>query len=324
MKMFSRVSLCRILAAIVGLSMIVPAVAQNAPSKTVAVPRVSGPIPVTPDSRVFMAALDSQTPLNLPAYGYVEEEFFVSGMANVYDWAPSGAVTVRTANAPYTTRIVVRRPINPARFSGTVWVEMLSPARGYDLAENWGYTNYYLMDHGDVSLGITMFPRTIQALKKFNPKRYATMSMANPVPTLKPCRQAGNNYDYEMEGGLRWDMAGQVGALLKSDVPSRPLAGFKVERVFFYGQTGGDMPAYVSAIHPLANLANGKPVWDGYMIKDSGGPIALNQCDDRPGAGDQRRIIRNVSVPVIRLLVENSVLGIYDARRPDSDEPGDR
>ena len=67
-----------------------------------------------------MAAADSQTPLNLSAYGYVEEEFFVRGTANVYDWDSAGHVTVRTADAPYTTRILMRRPVDPARFSGTV------------------------------------------------------------------------------------------------------------------------------------------------------------------------------------------------------------
>ena len=84
------------------------------------------------------------------------------------------------------------------------------------------------------------------------------------------------------------------------------------------------MPTYISAVHRIANLENGKPVWDGYFIKDGGGPTSLNQCGERPPNGDSRRMIRNVSVPVIRFLVENMALGIYDARRPDSDEPGDR
>ena len=299
--------------------------AQTAPKKVTPVPRVTGPIPVTADSRPFMAAADSQTPLNLSAHGYVEEEFFISGMANVYDWDASGNVIVRTVDTPYTTRILMRRPIDRARFSGTIWVDMLSPARGYDFAENWGTTNYYMMDHGDASIGITMFPATIRALRKFDPKRYAIMSMANPAPPLQACGQGGRGgYDYEMETGLRWDIVSQVGALLKSNLPSRPLAGFKVERVFLYGQTGGDMPAYVGAIHQFANLENGKPVWDGYFIKDGGGPTSLNQCGQRVPDGDPRRMIRNINVPVIRLLVENMVLAIYDARRPDSDEPGDR
>jgi L-ascorbate metabolism protein UlaG (beta-lactamase superfamily) len=298
--------------------------AQTAPKKITPVPRVTGPVPATADSRPFMPAADAQTSLNLPAYGYMEEEFFISGMANVYDWDSSGAVSVRTADAPYTTRILLRRPINPARFSGTVWVDMLNPARGYDFTENWGTANYYIMDHGDASIGITMFPATIRALKKFDPKRYSTMSMANPAAPLQACPQAGRDYDYEMEPGLRYDIVSQVGVLLKSNVPSRPLAGFKVEQIFLYGQTAGDMPAYISAIHQFANLQNGKPVWDGYFIKDGGGPASLNQCGERPPNGDPRRIIRNIGVPVIRLLVEDMVTGIYDGRRTDSDEPGDR
>jgi hypothetical protein len=288
------------------------------------VPHVTGPIPETRDSHMFMASLDSQTPLNLPAYGYKEEEYFISGAANVYDWDSQGSVKVRDADAPYTTRIVVRRPIDPERFSGTVWVDMLSPARGYDLPENWGYSNYYMMDHGDVSIGVTMFPRNIRALHKFDPKRYATMFMANPEHPLKPCATAGNDYDYEMEPGLRWGIVSQVGALLKSNSPSRPLADLKVERLFLYAQTGGDLQTYIPAFHQLATLQNGKPIWDGYFMKDGGGPASLNQCGARIPPGDPRRMIRNIGVPVIRLLVEDMVLGIYDARRPDSDQSGDQ
>ena len=297
--------------------------AQGSQRAATSVPHVDGPIPVTSDSRMFMSSLDSQTPLNLPAYGYMEQEYFVSGAANVYDWDSDGAVTVRDSDAPYTTRIVVRRPIDPRRFSGTVWVDMLSPARGYDFPEQWGYTNYYMMDHGDVSVGITMFPVTIRALRKFDPKRYGTMTMANPEHRLKPC-PAATNYDYEMEPGLRWDIVSQVGALLKSNVPSRPLAELKVERLFLYAQTGGDLQTYIPAFHSLARLKGGKPIWDGYFMKDGGGPTSINQCGQRPPVGDARRMVRNIGVPVIRLLVEDMVLGIYDARRPDSDEPNDR
>ena len=303
-------------------------VVQGAGAQTIAavtpVPRVAGPIPVTATSRPLLAAADTQTPLDLKARGYVEEEFFISGTANVYDWASTGAVSVRSSGAPYTTRILMRRPIDASRFSGTVWVDMLSPARGYDFEENWGTTNYYMMDHGDASIGITMFPTTIRALRAFDPKRYGTMSMANPLAPHERCAQAGDNYDYEMETGLRWDMVSQLGALLKSNLPTKPLAGFAVQRIFLYAQTGGDIQAYIPAIHPRALLEGGKPVWDGYFIKDGGGPAALSQCGQRPPAGDPRRMIRNINVPVVRFLVQNMVLGSYEARRPDSDEPGDR
>jgi hypothetical protein len=94
------------------------------------VPNVRGPVPVTADSYPFMAAHKSTPALDLSKIGYVEEEFVVSGTSNVYDWAADGSVNVKTPSAPYTTRILVRRPVS--NFSGTVIVELLYPARKFD------------------------------------------------------------------------------------------------------------------------------------------------------------------------------------------------
>ena len=69
-----------------------------------AIPAVIGPIPVTGDSYPLDAANHSVAPQDLSKFGYVEEEYFVSGAANVYDLDSSGKAKVRTANAPYTTR----------------------------------------------------------------------------------------------------------------------------------------------------------------------------------------------------------------------------
>ena len=67
-------------------------------------------------------------PEDLRKVGYVEEEYLVSGKANVYSWPAPGPAVVRTPNAPYTTRILVRRPAKASRFSGNVVVEMLNPS----------------------------------------------------------------------------------------------------------------------------------------------------------------------------------------------------
>src|SRR5512142_1592764 len=82
------------------------------------VPKFTGPLPVTTDSYPFMDASHSLVPYDLSKYGYVEQEFIVSGSANVYDWAADGSLTVKTPNAPYAARILVRRPVNAAKFSG--------------------------------------------------------------------------------------------------------------------------------------------------------------------------------------------------------------
>src|SRR5487761_1867341 len=95
--------------------------AAAAPEAT-PVPKVTGPIPVTADSFPFLAANRNLQPMDLAKLRYVEEEFIVSGTANVYDGAADSAVSVNTPTAPYATRFLVRRPADAARFSGTVVV----------------------------------------------------------------------------------------------------------------------------------------------------------------------------------------------------------
>ena len=123
-----------------------------------------------------MAAGNNLEPTDLSKFGYVEEEFILSGNANVYDWAADGMVTVKTPNVPYADRILVRRPANPARFSGTVIVEVTNAARRFDWAMMWGYGRDYFLEHGDAWVGLTT-PGAINSLKKFNPTRYAALSM---------------------------------------------------------------------------------------------------------------------------------------------------
>ena len=157
-----------------------PAAAQNPPAVTL--PDVTGPIPVTSTSYPLMASNTLQTVVDLPRAGYVEEEFFVSGRANVYDWAEDGGPAVRTPNAPYTTRIMLRRPADPQRFSGNVIVEIGNVGRGYDFSFTWGVSHDYFIENGDAWVAITYAPENVEALKRFDPLRYASLSMANPTP----------------------------------------------------------------------------------------------------------------------------------------------
>ena len=71
--------------------------------------RADGPLPASAFSYPFGAADHARTPSDLRTVGYVEEEFLFSGLANVYDWPAPGPAVVRTANAPYTTRVQIGR-----------------------------------------------------------------------------------------------------------------------------------------------------------------------------------------------------------------------
>src|SRR5262249_35782994 len=141
-----------------------------------------GPVASDKDNYPFLSASRVQAAVDLQKLGYVEEEFIVSGNANVYDWAADGSLNVKTPNAPYTSRILVRRPANSAKFSGNVMFESLENARSFDWSFLWATSHEYFTEHGDAWVGITHAPQSIEALKKFNAKRYATLAMANPTP----------------------------------------------------------------------------------------------------------------------------------------------
>ncbi len=293
---------------------------------TVSIPISTGPIPVTEDSHPFAAANIAQTVIDLPTYGYVEEEFIISGSANVYDWQADGGITVRTPDLEYTTRILVRRPSDAGNFSGTVLVDVANQGAGFDTNAIWGQLNQHLLARGHAWVAVTAFSRNIGALRMFDVRRYG--NLAYPEPVEECGRVRPDSWDRPVqffprsEEGIRWDVISQVGALLKSDGVSNPLAGFDVEYVYAGMQSGGDLPTYANAIHRNVRLANGSPVYDGYLIKESGGPRPLNACADALGDTDPRRIIQNAGAPVIQIIAQGSISP--SIRRPDSDVRGDR
>ena len=281
------------------------------------VPAVTGPIPVTEDSYPELAIDRIQEEVDLEAAGYVEEEFFVSGNGNAYDWGIDGSLSVRASNLPYTTRILVRRPDDPARFSGNVVVEILNNTRSYDWAFFWGLSYPHILESGDAFVAITWRPRGLDPLKTFNPIRYAPLFFGQ---SSEPCTPGGTPVDRRED--LRWDVISQVGALLKNGDSAGPLAGFDVERVYATAHDG-DLPTYINAVHSQASLADGSSVYDGYIIKGNGYPTRINACASAPGLNDPRRVDHGANVPVIRLLNEGDVLAVYEMRREDSDQPGD-
>jgi hypothetical protein len=290
-------------------------------AQAVPVPKTTGPIPVTADSVPFMAAANNLEPTDLSKFGYVEEEFILSGNANVYDWAADGTVTIKTPNVPYANRILLRRPANPARFSGTVIVEVTNAARRYDWPMMWGYGRDYFLEHGDAWVSLTT-PGALNSLKKFNPTRYATLSMENPTPA-GACPGADKNGASAIEEGLRWDYYSQVAAALKSGQSGQPMAGLNVRRVFMTTQ-GGDITTYINAFHDRSRLANGNPVYDGYLVRNPPAPARINQCAPAIAATDSRRQIKDVDVPVISVVAQGEVPDSIKARKPDSDDPKGR
>jgi hypothetical protein len=298
------------------------------------VPQAKGPLPVSADSYPFGAAGHTRVPTDLKKDDYVEEEFLISGTANVYDWPQPGPAVVRSANAPYTTRVLIRRPAKRSRFSGNVALEMLNPSNLFDLNLGWAISGGQFVRNGDAWVGITAKPVAVVTLKNFNSQRYAALSWANPLPADDPrnCNTVGRDSDRSTENGLVWDIHRQVAAWLKSRDKSNPLVygegagrAHPVQHLYAWGysQTGSFLYTYVNAFHALDVEANGKPLFDAYLIAMSSGPSQINQCAAQIPAGDARRQIKNIGVPVIRVMSQSDYLTGINARRPDADAAPD-
>ena len=254
----------------------------------------------------------------------------------------SGPAVVRTPDAPYTTRVLVRRPVNPRRFSGNVVVEMLNPSNLFDLNIGWALMHDQVMRRGDVWVGITAKPIDVVALKTFDPHRYGSLSFANPLPLSDPrnCTEIQTVVDppelrsRTTEDGLIWDIYSQVGAWLKSGANSNPLTyGHRRSLVreaygFGYSQTGGYLIDYINAINPLVVKSDGRPIYDGYLVGVAGGAfvgtVPINQCSPAPVPPDPRTQIQDVGVPVIQVMSQSDYLFGIASRRPDGNSAPDQ
>ena len=139
--------------------------AAHAGSESVPTAKVTGPIKVAEGSRPWLS-----TELPLADLGYVEEEFFVEGTARSYSGSePNG-------EAAYTSRILVRRPVSPQRFSGTVVVEWFNVTGGYDAEWDWFSSHEHFTRRGWAWVGVTAQYVGATGLHQFNNNRYGRIN----------------------------------------------------------------------------------------------------------------------------------------------------
>jgi hypothetical protein len=80
-------------------------------------------VPVTEGSYPLCAANRQLIPYDLEAVGYVEEEYFVGGTANIYTWQKDQKYPdIKLPDAPYMSRVLVRKPKDMKAFSVLVHV----------------------------------------------------------------------------------------------------------------------------------------------------------------------------------------------------------
>ena len=105
--------------------------------------------------------LASSVPVpDLAGVGWCELELVAEGVAGSYthegELPPDGRWQLDDGpTAPYRTRVVVRRPVDPAAFSGTVVVEWLNVSSGLDANPDWTCLGPELLRTGVAWVGVS-------------------------------------------------------------------------------------------------------------------------------------------------------------------------
>ena len=285
----------------------------------------------TNSSHAFLAAAHQSEPFDLEAAGYIESEYRLAGRARVFDWPTrDGEAPQVLAEGPYVTRLLIRRPAEPARFNGTVIVEPMNPSTPVDLPIMWAQSHRHFIESGYAWVGITIKPNTIRSLKTFDPARYGELAMPNPsaaprcaVAQINPSSQPTTTSD---ESGLAWDIITQTGELLKSRNGTNPL-GVAAQRLYMTGQsqTAGYARTWATLFGRRVTGPDGRPLYDAYLY--SGSPpwqVPIHQCRADLASGDPRLITPGVRVPVVELFAQGDIGTNVGTRRKDADTRTDR
>lgn len=288
---------------------------------------MTGPGPVrtaeleVPATGGRVAAPVCPLPVDLDAHGYLEEELFASGAAVAF--APSAPLTsdgrwelAVAGEAEYRTRIVVRRPVEASRCSGTVLVEWCNVSGGVEAAPEWSYLHDEILrsGHAYVAVSAQAFGvdggtplldvpgvRPRGGLAGAHPERYG--SLVHP----------GDRFSY--------DLFSQIGRALRTSGAAAALGGFSPDRVVAMGesQSAFFLTTYVNGPH------HGAEVFDGFLVHSRGGSSAslagMPRGDDGATMPAGVRLRDDVRIPVLTFVTETDVgrrLDFSPARQPDT------
>jgi hypothetical protein len=215
--------------------------------------------------------------------GYTEEEILMSGTANIYEYADdeaqSPAPQPTGESGAYTTRVLIRRPADPADFNGVVYLEILNATARYDGSPMWDYTHPSIVSTGAAYVGVTYSDTTANFL------RYIWGTANSPAP---PDAQPRDNSRYATINiptrAYTWDILNQAAALLKADTDTRnPMQGFGVNTIITtgYSQSARYVTTFANSFFPsyselspcteeLNALDACEPIVDGYIVAAGG------------------------------------------------------
>lgn len=238
--------------------------------------------------------------IDLAARGYVEREFRMSGGATTYRqrgfWTSSGnwSTSVAQTSVPYTTRLLVRYPTNPAKFNGTVLFEWLNDTTGGDQDPVWSNEYEQALGDGYAYVGVTAQKPGMDDLRILDPQRYGSLGDSGD----------GQSYDIVTQAA----QAVRANRALLGGLPPKKLIGSGDSQSAFRVVT------YVNAIQPLTHA------FDGFLAVGRSGaaaPLGNGLIAPLPYPA---RIRTDNTAPFVQLNTEGDIaeLGAGASRQPDN------
>jgi len=282
-------------------------------------------IEINKDSHPFATASGK---LDFEKNGYIEEEFYMHGAANIYKEDDKKKAVIQHSDIPYCNRFIVRRPKELSKFSGNVFVEILNATARMDIDRIWVSCNRQFMWDNDIYIGITSKPDVLDALLAFDEKRYAKLNWQYPF-TRDTDKTANRNHVIypvhpECETGLFWDMLTDMALLIRQWAEKEGIS----ERVCCYltgwSQSVSYLLTYIRYFSFLKPFSRDTGAFDGYFA--AGGVNSLKIPLNQDGFYELSMDYVNpgiVYMPVPYIAVqtesENAHFGGYEARQDDSD-----
>ena len=229
---------------------------------------IEGPIGADRNSRPVV--LEPYAVDKMPEYGYIQEEFFVSGNA---------------ADHEYSTRILVRRPRDMNFYNGRMLMEVSHIWGGTSV---WRAYHRQIMRSGYIWIELdSQAPSALDLIQRKDPQRYSRMKFMpgelasdfaasipfteNPTPEI-----LAEQYDEFKE---RWwaatpqsfEIIAQVADRLRKDLPG--INGSAAKTIAFGGisQTGGVVRKFIQDYHNRFCKDDGTGLIDLYLPGASGG-----------------------------------------------------
>jgi Alpha/beta hydrolase domain len=295
------------------LSVVAPvasgAAASRVANESVPAPSVQGPIEPSTGISFLGSTLFSPSEV-----GYEQSEFFLSGTATAYTSKTALAKDGRwhvtpEATAPYTTRIVVYRPTDAAKFDGTVVVEWLNVTGGIDAPAAWLNAHDEMIRAGMAFVGVDAQAGGING----EPGSIATQDGAGGIKQTDPARYGSLDHPGD---SFSYSIYQQAGEALHTDA-SRILGGLTPKRVIALGesQSAFRLVTYIDALQPSSPR-----IYDAYFVYSRGGDGAdLSQSPQRTITAPTPTYIRtDLQVPVFMFETESDLLGLgyLAARQP--------